>query len=90
MVQFSHPYMTTGKTGRVMSLLCNAMSGFLMAFQLDLLLIGWLLLLRFLKVVVKGCSALPLPVFIGMYVCCKGSITVSPLLASKYIVPIFH
>ena len=60
-----------------------------MAFQLDLLLIGWLLL-RFLKVVVKGCSALPLPVFIGMYVCCKGSITVSPLLASKYIVPIFH
>ena len=84
--------MTTGKTGRVMSLLCNAMSGFLMAFQLDphLLLIGWLLLLRFSKVVVKGCSALLLPVFIGMYVCCKGRVTVSPLLASKHIVPIFH
>ena len=34
-VQLSHPYRTTGKTNRVMSLLCNALSGFLMAFQLD-------------------------------------------------------
>ena len=47
--------MTTGKIGRVMSLLCNALSGFLMAFQLDpyLLLIGWSLLLRCSTVVAK-------------------------------------
>ena len=65
-VQLWHPYMTTGKTGRVMSLLCNALSGFLMAFQLDpyLLLIGWSLLLRCSTVVVKWCSALLLPVFV--------------------------
>ena len=65
-VQLSHPYMATGKTGRVMSLLCNALSGFLMAFQLDpyLLLIGWSLLLRCSTVVAKWCSALLLPVFV--------------------------
>ena len=91
-VQLSHPYMSTGKTSRVMSLLCNAMSGFLMAFQLNphLLLIGWLLLSRFSTVVVKGGSALLLPVFIGVYVRCKGRVTVSPLLTSDHIVPVFH
>ena len=63
-----------------------------MAFQVNphLLLIGWLLLLRFSTVVVKGGSALLLPVFIGVYVCCKGRVTVSPLLASDHIVPVFR
>ena len=50
MVQLSHPYMTTGKTvalttvGKVMSLLFNMLSGFVIAFlpRSKCLLISWL------------------------------------------------
>ena len=56
MVQLSHPYMTTGKTialtlwtfvGKVMSLLCNTLSRFVIAFlpRSKCLLISWLLLI---------------------------------------------
>ena len=44
MVQFSYPYMTTGKTIKVMSLLSNTLSGFVIAFlsRSKHLLISWL------------------------------------------------
>ena len=56
MVQLSHPYVTTGKTialtrqttvGKVMSLLCNMLSRFVIAFlpRSKCLLISWLILI---------------------------------------------